>query len=132
MQGFRDVRCSSYSGEMRRGHVALLFIAGVLAVAAVAGAGCGGDDDASEGEREQAIAQAQEAYDQAKSAGTNLADGPCIAESLTDLPDWVADIAHEPREDIDDEAANQCQRYREGEAGHFVELSPAGELIRAE
>ena len=132
MQGFRDVRCSSYSGEMRRGHVALLFIAGVLAVAAVAGAGCGGDDDASESEREQAIAQAQEVYDQARTSGTNLVDGPCIAESLTDLPDWVVDIAHDPREDVDDDPANQCRRYRDGEASHFVELTPEGELIRAE
>jgi hypothetical protein len=94
--------------------------------------GCGGDDGASNGERERAIAQAQEAYDQARTAGTNLADGPCIAESLTDLPGWVVDIAHDPREDVDDEPANQCQRYRDGEADHFVELTPEGELIRAE
>ena len=94
-------------------------------------AGCGGDD-ASESEREQAIAQAQEAYDQARTAGTDLADGPCIAESLTDLADWVVDIAHDPREDVDDDPANQCRRYRDGEASHFVELTPEGELIRAE
>jgi hypothetical protein len=108
----------------------------VLALAALctafAVAGCGGGDDASEGERDQAIAQAQEAYDQAKTSGTNLADGPCIAESLTDLPDWVVDIAHDPREDVDDDPANQCQRYRDGEASHFVELTPEGELIKAE
>ena len=95
-------------------------------------AGCGGDDGASDGEREQAIAQAQEAYDQARTSGTNLADGPCIAESLTGLSDWVADIAHDPREDVDDDPANQCRRYRDGEASHFVELTPEGELIRAE
>ena len=40
------------------------------------------------------------------------------------MPLWVADIAHDPREDIDDEPENQCQRYREGEASHFVELTP--------
>jgi hypothetical protein len=95
-------------------------------------AGCGGDDGASDGEREQAIAQAQEAYDRARTSGTNLVDGPCIAESLTDLPDWVVDIAHDPREDVDDDPANQCRRYRDGEASHFVELTPEGELIRAE
>jgi hypothetical protein len=95
-------------------------------------AGCGGGDEASEGERDQAIAQAQEAYDRAKTAGTSLADGPCIAESLTDLPDWVVDIAHDPRQDVDDDPANQCQRFRDREASHFVELTPEGELIKAE
>lgn len=38
----------------------------------------------------------------------------------------------DPREDVDDDPANQCQRYRSGEADHFVELTPDGELIRAE
>ena len=41
-------------------------------------------------------------------------------------------IAHDPRESIDDEAANQCQRYRSGEAHHCVELNIDGQLIRAE
>ena len=48
------------------------------------------------------------------------------------MPDWVADIAHDPRGDVDDEPENQCRRYRDGEASHFVELTPEGELIRAE
>jgi hypothetical protein len=108
----------------------------VLALAALctalAVAGCGDDDDSSDGERQQAITQAQEAYDRARTSGVNLADGPCIAESLTDLPDWVVDIAHDPREDVDDDPANQCRRYQEGEASHFVELTPEGELIKAE
>jgi hypothetical protein len=54
----------------------------------------------------------------------DLERGPCIAEELPGLPDWVADIAHDPREAVDDEPANQCQRYRDGEASHFVELTP--------
>jgi hypothetical protein len=44
----------------------------------------------------------------------------------------VADIAHEPRQPVDDEPANQCARFRNGEAHHFVELDPDGALIRAE
>ena len=106
-------------------------VALALLLAAVL-AGCGGDDDASESERDQAVAQAQEAFDQARTSGVDLATGPCIAESLTGLPDWVVDVAHDPREDVDDEPANQCQRYRDGEASHFVELTPEGKLIRAE
>jgi hypothetical protein len=92
---------------------------------------CGGDD-VSEEERDQAIAAANQAYEEAVGRGQDLDVGPCIAEELPGLPDWVADVAHDPREDVDDEPENQCQRYREGEASHFVELSPEGEVIRAE
>jgi hypothetical protein len=73
-----------------------------------------------------------QAYHEAKANGTNLDRGPCIDEQLPELPDWVADIAHEPRQPVDDQPANQCQRFRDGEAHHFVELSPSGHLIRAQ
>jgi hypothetical protein len=91
--------------------------------------GCGGDDVSQE-ERDRAIAAAKQSYDQAVSRDEDLDVGPCIAEELPGLPDWVADVAHDPRQDIDDEPENQCQRYRDGKASHFVELTPAGEVIR--
>ena len=37
-----------------------------------------------------------------------------------------------PRLGIDDDPANQCRRFRDGEAHHFVELTPEGEVIRAQ
>jgi hypothetical protein len=64
--------------------------------------------------------------------GADLSVGPCISESLPALPDWVVDIAHDPRQSIDDAPENQCQRYRDGEAEHFVELGEDGTLIKAE
>jgi hypothetical protein len=73
-----------------------------------------------------------QAYHEAKANGTDLDRGPCIAEQLPGLPDWVADVAHDPRQPVDDQPANQCQRFRDGEAHHFVELSPSGDLIRAQ
>jgi hypothetical protein len=91
---------------------------------------CGGG--ASDEERDRAIDAAAAAYDDAKASGQDLDVGPCIAEQLPGLDDWVADIAHDPRQEVDDDPANQCRRYREGEASHFVELTPEGELIRAE
>jgi hypothetical protein len=97
----------------------------------LAAAGCGGGD-VSDDERNRAVAAAKQAYEQAVTRGDDLEKGPCIAEALPDLADWVADVAHDPREDVDDDAENQCERYREGEASHFVELDPDGELIRAE
>ena len=98
----------------------------------LAAAGCGGGDDVSNDEQNRAVAAAKQAYQQAVTRGDDLEKGPCIAESLPDLADWVADIAHDPREDVDDDPENQCERYRQGDASHFVELDPDGELIRAE
>ena len=95
-------------------------------------AGCGGDDSASESEKDRAVTAAQNAFQHARSQGEDLGEGPCISESLPGLSDWVADVAHDPREDVDDESENQCRRYRDGEADHFVELTPEGDLIRAE
>jgi hypothetical protein len=101
-----------------------LVVAGLIA-------GCGGGDSPSE-ERSMAIDEAAVAYAKAESSGMNLAPGPCVAESLPGLDGWVVDIAHDPRTQADDDPANQCERFRSGEASHFVELSPDGELIRAE
>jgi hypothetical protein len=99
----------------------------VVLVALALAAGCGGDSD--DGERERAIAAAHVAYEEAAAAGTDFADGPCLGVVLEN---WVADIAHDPREEVDDRPENQCEAYRSGEAEHFVELDPDGELIRAE
>jgi hypothetical protein len=48
------------------------------------------------------------------------------------MPKWVVDVAHDPRQAVDDDPANQCEAYREGEADHFVELDPQGRLIRTD
>jgi hypothetical protein len=107
-----------------------LFIAACLVLALPA---CGGDDDEpSKSEESQAVGQAVVAFQKAEQSGQDLSAGPCISESLPGLPDWVADVAHDPRQDVDDDPNNQCQRYRDGEASHFVELTPEGQLIRAE
>jgi hypothetical protein len=60
----------------------------------------------------------------------DLSAGPCLSNNL--IPDWVADIAHNPRQAVDDLPANQCSAYREGQAHHFVELDLDGNLIRAQ
>jgi hypothetical protein len=97
-------------------------------------AGCGGSGGgAASNEQDRAVAAAKAALVQARAAGTDdLAIGPCLSEQLPGLADWVADLAHDPRSPVDDRPANQCQRFRNGEAHHFVELTPEGELIRAQ
>jgi hypothetical protein len=98
-----------------------------LLLALVLAAGCGGGP--SEAERDAAIAAARDAYDEAIEQGVDMSNGPCLGEIMEN---WVADVAHEPREEIDDDPANQCEAYRKGDADHFVELDPEGNLIRAE
>ena len=90
-------------------------------------AACGGG--ASESEKDAAIAAARQAYDEAVEQGVDMTNGPCLGVIMQN---WVADVAHEPREDIDDEPGNQCEAYRRGEADHFVELDPDGNVISVE
>jgi hypothetical protein len=80
----------------------------------------------------RATDEAQAIFSQMQAASQDMSAGPCISESLPGLDDWVADVAHDPRQPVDDEPANQCQRYRDGQAHHFVELNTDGTLIRAQ
>jgi hypothetical protein len=96
-------------------------------------AGCGGGGQSvNQSDRDRAVDKAQAVYRESVAGGRALSEGPCIAEELPGLPDWVADIAHDPRQPADDVPANQCQRYRSGQAHHFVELDSDGALIKAQ
>jgi hypothetical protein len=103
----------------------------LASIAALLIAGCGGGSP-SQDARDRAVNAAMAAYHQAKVDGTNLNRGPCIAEQLPGMSDWVADVAHDPRQPVDDVPANQCRRYRDGHAHHFVELDTSGHLIRVQ
>jgi len=63
-------------------------------------------------------------------AETDFSSGPCIANPLEKNPDYVCDIAHNPREEVDNQAENQCSAFREGKAKHFVELNEECGLIK--
>src|SRR5262249_25780251 len=102
----------------------------IALVAAAFIAGCGGSSGSSEGDKDKAIAAAKFIY--AGKAKEDLSVGPCIAESFPGLSDWAVDIAHDLRQAVDDQPANQCQSFRNGDTHHFVELTPAGQLIRAQ
>src|SRR5438093_8903554 len=110
-----QTRHKSHSGDtwavspLRK--VPLLFIAAFLAL--VLGA-CGGGSDSGGGSGDQAkaIAEAKVVFRKAQSKGDDLNAGPCIAQTLPGLPDWAADVAHDPRQPVDDQPANQCQSYR--------------------
>ncbi|HEY6636116.1 MAG TPA: hypothetical protein VIZ61_00400 [Solirubrobacterales bacterium] len=115
---------------MRPSLVLPSFIAAFVVLATTSCGSSGSNVEPSGSQR--AVDGAQAAFQQIQASGRDLSAGPCISESLPGLPDWVADVAHDPRQPVDDQPQNQCQRFRNGEAHHFVELSPTGQLIRAE
>lgn len=80
-------------------------------------------------DRELAIEKAEELFEQKLAEGMDMNDGPCLSDEI--IPDWVVDVAHSPREPVDNLSKNQCSAYREGKAHHFVELDPEGNLIGA-
>lgn len=81
-----------------------------------------------ESERQQAIEAARQAYSKAKAAGQDLESGPCLGVVA---PNWVADVAHDPRQPVDNLKENQCEQFINREVEHFVELDPSGNLIKA-
>lgn len=54
--------------------------------------------------------------------------GPCLSNEV--IPDWVCDVAHSPRQAVDNDPANQCSAFRDGTAHHFVELDGNCNLIQ--
>ena len=79
-------------------------------------------------DQDQAVTQSKKVYQDKQKLNINFEEGPCLTNDL--LPDWVVDIAHNPRQKIDDLPANQCAAFLEGRAKHFVELDPQGNVIR--
>lgn len=65
--------------------------------------------------------------------GQELSKGPCLSDNNPEwqASGWVCDIAHSPRQEADNDPANQCLEFREGRASHFVELDPDCEFIKA-
>jgi hypothetical protein len=79
--------------------------------------------------RDEAIRRAKVLFAHRKAAGADFSNGPCLSEEI--MPDWCVDVAHNPRQAVDDFPDNQCRSYREGRVHHFVELDTDGNLIRA-
>lgn len=58
-------------------------------------------------------------------------DGPCLSDAYGfKLDDWVCDVSHNPRVEIDDDKENQCKEYVNKNANHFVEVDENCGLIR--
>jgi len=62
----------------------------------------------------------------------NISHGPCLSDNVEGyVEDWVCDVAHSPRQPVDNLPENQCQEFREGRAKHFVEVDPDCNFIKA-
>ena len=64
-----------------------------------------------------------------KGSGQDLSAGPCLDNQI--ITDWVCDVAHSPRTEVDNIAENQCSAFREGNANHFVEVTPECGFVRS-
>ncbi len=60
--------------------------------------------------------------------GQDFELGPCLSNEI--IPDWVCDLAHSPRQAIDNDPANQCANFRSGQAHHFVEVDGNCNLVK--
>lgn len=81
--------------------------------------------------KETAISECKALCESALERGEDLSNGPCLANELEGADGWVCDVAHSPRQAVDNDPSNQCSAYRAGVATHFVEVDTNCELIRA-
>ncbi len=65
--------------------------------------------------------------EEAREKGIDLSKGPCLSNNLA--PGWVCDVAHWPREAVDNDPENQCSEYGKS-AWAFVEVGPDCKPIR--
>ncbi|HIJ98993.1 TPA: hypothetical protein H1005_03535 [archaeon] len=63
-----------------------------------------------------------------KDLEVNLSTGPCLSNEIQ--ANWVCDVAHNPRIEIDNDIATQCAAFNNGTAKHFVEVDTECNLIR--
>ena len=109
-----------------------------LVIAAVLVSGCVDSYRVPVGEKfgpeaEKAVTQCLEICQLRLARGVDLSQGPCLSNQVD--TNWVCDVAHSPRQSVDDRPENQCSAWRDaqarGETIHFVEVDPECTLIRA-
>ncbi|MBU1164062.1 hypothetical protein KKA15_00695 [Patescibacteria group bacterium] len=74
-----------------------------------------------------AIREGRKMLDEKLISGFDLEKRPCLAEEI--VPNWAIDIVHNPLEDVDSEAENQCQSYLEGRVENIILMDEYGHQI---
>ena len=100
--------------------IAIVLVSGCIEIAWV--------EDVGDDVMSSATANCINLCNQQKDAGRDLSNGPCLSNEIS--PNWVCDIAHDPREDVDNQPENQCEAFRNETARHFVEVDLSCNLIR--
>jgi hypothetical protein len=90
--------------------------------------GCATQFSTNQTEKDRATAACIELCTSSLSNGQDLTNGPCLSNEI--ISNWVCDVAHSPRQAVDNLAENQCSAYREGLAKHFVEIDTNCDFIR--
>ena len=72
-----------------------------------------------------AVLCALELYRQADAEGMNFS-----SQCLGICGDFVVDVVHNPRDESDDQVENQCEDYRSGNIGRFIELDQEGNIVK--
>lgn len=85
--------------------------------------------DIDQDDQAKIMATARQMFDDAKAAGQNFDNGPCLG-TVPGYANWVVDIAHNPRLPIDNDPANQCEAFRLGKAKHFIEFDLNGQVVK--
>jgi len=81
----------------------------------------------SENETQLAIQKCIDLCKQKLSENISLENGPCLSNEI--IPDWVCDVAHWPRQPVDNLPENQCPAF--GSTAHnFVEVNETCGFIR--
>lgn len=93
--------------------------------------GCIGQKETSTSDKDKAILECKQECNSKLKANVNLSNGPCLLNPINDLPDWVCDVAHEPRQIVDNQLENQCSSFSEGKSQHFIEVDTNCELIQS-
>ena len=106
-----------------------LFFIAVFLIAIILLSGCATQLPANQTEKDRATAACIELSQSSLSNGQDLTNGPCLSNEI--ISNWVCDVAHSPRQAVDNLAENQCSAYREGLAKHFVEIDANCNFIRA-
>lgn len=91
--------------------------------------GCVGQNKVLATEEEQAIDACIRLCKSKLQNGTDLSNGPCLSNEI--IINWVCDVAHSPRETVDNQPENQCSSYKHSIAKHFVEVDQNCNFIKA-
>ncbi|MCX6801997.1 MAG: hypothetical protein NT067_02685 [Candidatus Diapherotrites archaeon] len=81
---------------------------------------------------EDAVKACKALCNETRDNGIDIENGPCLSTKNQgwNVLGWVCDVAHSPREEVDDQKENQCPEFGVT-VSRFVEVSPQCTLVRA-